>query len=1347
MRPSHLNRAGSGWPLGRHFSWPLILALAWILTGTPTNAQVVINEVLVNNVSTAPLSAFPAYFPDYVELYNTTTGDIDLSAGWSLSTKKTPNPASFKDLFYFPPGSVIPAQSHLLVFFDGSTNLPGIHTSFTVGGTNVLFTLKRTGDDVLLFNGGAKVDSISFGPQIPGYSIGRFPDFTGAFTLNIPTPCGGTIPCQPNSIASFLPPPAVSNQFTLKINEWLATNSAGATKDWFEIYNPSNNIVELSGLVFTDNHPAQAATLRAVPPLSYIAPLGFVQYFASGSEVAPDEVKFSLSSSNGDEIWMFAADRTTVIDRVASTLIQQRDVSQGRVPDGAATIITLPSLSPTTNNFGGVPEVIISEVLTHTDPPLEDAVELQNMTNAPVNIGNWWLSNDPDRPKKFRIPANTVLQPGAFIVFYEQRGNPGVPGFNHSGTGNYPDFTLNSAHGDVVYLSTGDANGTLTGYRRNISVDSSENGVSFGRHVNSEGKVDFVPMKTLSFGTAIRASDPGTPNNLSIFRSGTGATNSAPKVGPVVINEIYFHPPGIISGTNVLDNSIDEFIELFNVTTAPVLLYDPNLYFDDNGLQLPAHTRYADGRTNTWRIGGGVSYEFPPDNVSLGAGQFLLIVNFDPTNTPVLYAFTNKFKISGVPARVQIFGPYKGKLSNSGASVDLFKPDPPQGPQHPDFRYVPYIPVDRVKYSDRAPWPANTDGTTNSLQRISSYDYGDEPMNWRGANATPGRFNTPLGIEAPTIAIQPVPHNVSAGSLVSFTVSARGGGLHYQWSFNQTDLLDATNSVLRFVNVSTNQSGPCQVVITNVAGAVTSVVAQLTVTPSKPDSIRPTVATTSPSTAVVPQDSMLVRGVASDNIGVYSVFYSVNGSAFNSATGSVTWSAWGIPGPVVLNPGTNVVKAYSLDHAGNHSLTNIRSYFHSVPVPLTLSTNGRGTITGATNQQRFDVGRNLTLTALPAPGMVFSNWVVTTNLTLASVSPSPALTVMMQSNLAVTASFVTNPYVRVMGNFNGIFYDTNDVLHGRAGSFTLSLTDRGTYTATLLGDGRRLSAAGRFDLDGRATNRIVRPGTNAITVIWGADFHGTDRIIGTVSDGTWTAQLEGDRAVFNAKTNPCPKAGKYTFVIPGTPGQTLSPEGDSFGTALIDSNGIVSMTFSLADNTPAVLKVPLSKNAEWPIYVPLYLNKGSLLAWVHFTNGIASDFEGNSFWFKPALPMAKYYPAGFLHPNSQTLNGSRYLPPVGLTNRILSFTNGLVILNGNNLSSAFTNAIILGPGSRVTNASPNKLSVSFTLPTGLFQGTFSPAGSTQTVSFSGAVLQKTTNASGYFLGTNQSGRVEIDAAP
>jgi hypothetical protein len=74
--------------------------------------------------------------------------------------------------------------------------------------------------------------------------------------------------------------------------------------------------------------------------------------------------------------------------------------------------------------------------------------------------------------------------------------------------------------------------------------------------------------------------------------------------------------------------------------------------------------------------------------------------------------------------------------------------------------------------------------------------------------------------------------------------------------------------------------------------------------------------------------------------------------------------------------------------------------------------------------------------------------------------------------------------------------------------------------------------------------------------------------------------------------------------------------------------------------------------------------------------------------------------------------------------------------------------VTLGLSSKLTNNTPHKLAVTFTLSSGLFKGSFTPtnAGS-KAVSFAGAVLQKGTNAAGYYLGTNQSGRVLLEAAP
>lgn len=98
-----------------------------------------------------------------------------------------------------------------------------------------------------------------------------------------------------------------------------------------------------------------------------------------------------------------------------------------------------------------------------------------------------------------------------------------------------PLFTFNAAHGDGVYLSEADGAQNLTGYRLGQTFDAAANGVSLGRYPTSVG-VDFVPLSARTFGV----DQPGT---VAEFRTGLGAANAAPLVGPVVISEIMYHPP------------------------------------------------------------------------------------------------------------------------------------------------------------------------------------------------------------------------------------------------------------------------------------------------------------------------------------------------------------------------------------------------------------------------------------------------------------------------------------------------------------------------------------------------------------------------------------------------------------------------------------------------------------------------------------------------------------------------------------------------------------------------------------------------------------------------------------
>src|SRR5262249_26462833 len=159
--------------------------------------------------------------------------------------------------------------------------------------------------------------------------------------------------------------------------------------------------------------------------------------------------------------------------------------------------------------------------------------------------------DEPDAPKKFRIPDGTTIGAGRFALFDETQFNP-TPGLGNS-------FALHS-DGDDVYLFSADAAGNLTGYSHGFSFVAAVAGVTCGRYRLSTGEDDFTAQ----------------------IASSLGDVNLGPKIGPVVINEIHYHP-------NAGD---DEFIELKNITDQPVLMYDTS------------------NPTNTWRL-NGLAFDFP----------------------------------------------------------------------------------------------------------------------------------------------------------------------------------------------------------------------------------------------------------------------------------------------------------------------------------------------------------------------------------------------------------------------------------------------------------------------------------------------------------------------------------------------------------------------------------------------------------------------------------------------------------------------------------------------------------------------------------------------------------------
>jgi hypothetical protein len=160
-------------------------------------------------------------------------------------------------------------------------------------------------------------------------------------------------------------------------------------------------------------------------------------------------------------------------------------------------------------------------------------VELFNPGNATVDVGGWFLSDDRDEPRKFRIADGTRIPAGGYLVVDETQ-------FNASSLG-AKAFRLDS-HGDSVWLHSADTAGNLTGFSDGVAFSATPNGVSLGRFTNSVGQLQWLRQSTLSLETA----------------------NGSPAVGPVILSEIDYQPAG---------GSV-EFIELQNLTAQSVPLFD-----------------------------------------------------------------------------------------------------------------------------------------------------------------------------------------------------------------------------------------------------------------------------------------------------------------------------------------------------------------------------------------------------------------------------------------------------------------------------------------------------------------------------------------------------------------------------------------------------------------------------------------------------------------------------------------------------------------------------------------------------------------------------------------------------
>ncbi len=325
--------------------------------------------------------------------------------------------------------------------------------------------------------------------------------------------------------------------------------------------------------------------------------------------------------------------------------------------------------------------------------------------------------------------------------------------------------------------------------------------------------------------------------------------------------------------------------------------------------------------------------------------------------------------------------------------------------------------------------------------------------------------------------------------------------------------------------------------------------------------------------------------------------------------------------------------------------------------------------------------------------------------------------------------------------YNGLFYEQDAVQRNTSGAITFKTTKRGSYSGTLQLAGRRYAFSGLLDPQGSMTNTINRKGENPLTVNLQLDNSDSGSVSGTVSDGSWIADLAAYPAVFNARTNPAPGAGKYTLILPGGPGgNTQIPQGDGFGALNINASGVVKFSGSLADGTKTTVTASLSENGQWPLYLSLYQGQGQVLGWLNFSFLPARDLGGQLSWIKLSNSKSTFYSEGF--EMNIAARGSAYEEPAK-NFPVINFSDGQLILSDGSLTANLVNDLTVHTNNKITNLDSNALSLTIIPSSGLFRGKVLNPEDDKIINFQGAVLQDENVGSGYFLKGNQSGKVRF----
>jgi hypothetical protein len=252
---------------------------------------------------------------------------------------------------------------------------------------------------------------------------------------------------------------------------------------------------------------------------------------------------------------------------------------------------------------------------------------------------------------------------------------------------------------------------------------------------------------------------------------------------------------------------------------------------------------------------------------------------------------------------------------------------------------------------------------------------------------------------APTIPIPPQSQTVFVGSNVTLTASISGTPpLRYAWRQNGTNVPNATNAVLNLVSVTPSQAGAYMLVVTNIAGAVTS-------TPSALLRVK--------SVELYLGSQLLTNGTyvfaSPPTLTIRSAF--AGGSSFYTLDGSApSFSGTYYTGPFSLTQSATVrAIGYSSDFFQSEEADTVNAIV-LVNHTLSVSSSGGGSVTLNPPGGTYVSTNVVTATAVPSAGNSFLYWLGD------AAGTSPSVNISMERDKSIRAVFGTSLSTTVSGS-------------------------------------------------------------------------------------------------------------------------------------------------------------------------------------------------------------------------------------------------------------------------------------------------------------------------------------------